>query len=112
MIISVDEAKEQLGVEHDNDDMLIEGFVLAALGIVEHELQRDIYLTKSDIPESDINAISFYDLKETKKSVLKIAVKLVLATLYLHRESALEIDLSDNPAFKACLSGFTGVYLG
>jgi hypothetical protein len=39
-------------------------------------------------------------------------VKLVLATLYLHRESALEIDLSDNPAFKACLSGFTGVYLG
>ncbi|NQY64016.1 MAG: hypothetical protein HRT38_09850, partial [Alteromonadaceae bacterium] len=48
----------------------------------------------------------------SKKSALEMAIKLVLSTLYLHRESTTDINLSENPAFKACLAGFTEVYVG
>ena len=111
-IVSLNEAKLQLGLTGDGDNALVTGLILAAQGIVEQALERDLYLTRAEIPESDINAIALDELRGSKKSALEMAIKLVLSTLYLHRESTTDINLSENPAFKACLAGFTEVYVG
>ena len=111
-IVSLDAAKLQLGLTGDGDNTLVTGFISAAHGIVEQELQRELYLTRAEIPENDTNAIAFDELKESKQSALEMAIKLALSTLYLYRESTTDIKLSNNPAFVACLVGFTEVYVG
>ena len=111
-IVSLDEAKLQLGLSGDGDNMLVASLISAAHGIVEQALERDIYLTRPEVPENDTNAIVVDELKKSKQSALAMAIKLVLSTLYLHRESTTELNLSENPAFKACLVGFTEVYVG
>ena len=111
-IVSLDAAKLQLGLTGDEDNLLVTGLISAAHGIVEQALERDIYLTRPEVPENDTNAIVVDELKKSKQSALAMAIKLVLSTLYLHRESTTELNLSENPAFKACLAGFTEVYVG
>ena len=111
-IVTLDAAKLQLGLTGDGDNILVMGLILAAHGIVEQALERDIYLTRAEVPESDINAIAIDELRKSKKSALEMAIKLVLSSLYLYRESSTEFNLSENPAFKACLAGFTEVYVG
>lgn len=111
-IVTLQDAKLQLNITDDDEDILIEPMIDAAIGMVEHALQRDIYEKTADIPVDSTTAIDFQQLKNSKKAVIEMAIKLALSTLYTYRESDIEINLSENPAFKACLSGFGGVYLG
>jgi len=111
-IVSLEAAKEQLNVTESDDDLLIATFTSAAIGMVEHAIQRDLYETKAEVPVDAVNAIVFEDLKKSKQAALQAAIMLTLSTLYTYRESELDVDLSENPAFKACLSGFSEVVVG
>jgi hypothetical protein len=86
--------------------------ISAAIGMVEHMLERDIYEKADEVPESTTNAIIFNELKATKQSALTMAIKLVISTLYIYREADLDVVLTKNPALKACLSGFNSVVVG
>lgn len=111
-IVSVPEALDHLGITCSNESMLIEGFISAAQGIVEQEIERDIYQSVEDVPEGNTNVIIFNELTPSKQAALQVATKLLLSSLYLYRESTTDLKLSENPAFKACISGFSGVYVG
>jgi hypothetical protein len=111
-IVSLDAAKNQLNVMEGDDDLLISTFLHAAIGMVEHTIERDVYETPLDVPGEAVNFIVFSALKKSKQAALEAAIMLALSTLYTYRESELEVDLSENPAFKACLIGFSDVVVG
>ena len=111
-IITIEEAKQQLNLTDNEDDIIVYELIDVAQGVVEQELQCDIYITRAQVPAADNNAIVFDELRQSKQAALKMAVKLVLSTLYLYRESSLDVNLSANPAFKACLAGFSTVLVG
>jgi len=111
-IVTLEDAKLQLNITDDEDDLIIDPMIGAAIGMVEHALQHDIYEKTADIPVDSTNVIDFEQLKDSKKAAIEMAIKLAVSTLYLHRESSVEVNLIENPAFNACLAGFTGVYLG
>ena len=111
-IVSLEAAKNQLNVTEHDDDTLIETFISAAIGMVEHAIQRDLYKTHAEAPNDAVNIIIFADLKQSKQAAIQSAIMLAISTLYVYRESDLDVDLSVNPAFNACLSGFTEVVVG
>jgi hypothetical protein len=111
-IISLEAAKHQLNMMEGDDDVLISTLLQAAMGMVEHAIGRDVYQILADVPNDAVNFIVFSALKKSKQAVLQAAIMLALSTLYTYRESSLEVDLSENPAFKACLSGFSDVVVG
>lgn len=111
-MISLGEAKIQLNIEDDNEDDFISSLILSAQGSVEQELGIDIYHLRSEVPAEAESVIVTEELKATKVESLKMAVKLVLSTMYLHRESTTDLNLSENPAFESCIKGFRKVYIG
>lgn len=111
-IVSLEAAKSQLNVTENDDDLLIITFLNAAIGMVEHEIQLDIYEKNEEVPTNAVDFIVYSSLKKSKKAALEAAVMLALTTLYTYRESELDVDLSQNPAFKACLLGFNNVVIG
>jgi hypothetical protein len=115
-IVTLEAAFSQLNII-DNEQILeetaiVEPMISAAIGMVEHMLQRDIYEEASEVPENTTNAIIFNELKATKQSALTMAIKLVISTLYIYREADLDVVLTENPALTACLSGFDSVVIG
>ncbi len=111
-IVSLSAAKGQLNITEGDDDIIIMTFINAAIGIVEHALERNLYEQEDEVPSDDASAIVYSTLKESKKSAIQAAIMLALSTLYTYRESELDVDLKKNPAFKACLSGFNTVVVG
>ena len=111
-IVTLHAAKEQLNVTEGVDDLIIMTYINAAIGIVEHMIERDLYETQAEVPSDDTNSIVYESLKQSKQSALQAAIMLALSTLYTYRESELDVDLSENPAFKSCLAGFTTVVVG
>jgi len=111
-LITLAEAKQQLNITDTNDDAIITELIDVAQGIIEQEIQRDIYDLRAQVPITDLNALAVDELRPSKQAALQMAVKLVLSSLFLYRESELDVNLSANPAFKACLSGFSSVYVG
>jgi len=111
-IVALEIAKEQLNVTENDDDLLIQTFISAAIGMVEHATERDLYETQAEVPVDAVNIIVFSDLKQSKQAAIQAAIMLALSTLYTYRESDLDVDLSENPAFNACLSGFSPVVIG
>ncbi len=113
-IVTLEQAKTQLNIGEleTDDDVLISGFINAAIGMVEQKIEKDIYEFTADIPADSVNTVDFEKLKESKQASLSTAVLLALSSLYLYRESDLDIDLTQNPAFMACLNGFIDVVVG
>jgi hypothetical protein len=111
-IVTLPDAKLQLNITDDDEDILIDPMIDAAIGMVEHILQRDIYQMANEVPEGTANAIIFDELKKTKQAALSMAVNLVISTLYIYREADLDAVLTENPALTACLSGFNCVVVG
>jgi hypothetical protein len=115
-IVTFEEAVLQLNIIDEDqvleESTIIESMISAAIGMVEHMLQRDIYEEVAEVPESTTNAIVFNELKATKQSALKMAIMLVISTLYIYREADLDTVLTENPALTACLSGFNSVVVG
>ena len=110
----MDEAKEHLAIDLDDSDFDVEirRLMDIALGSIEGQLQRDIYLTQDEVPLLDKNAIIFLSLKRSRQESLKGAIKMRIASLFKNKESTVDDDLFDNPEFEACLSMFSGVFIG
>ena len=111
-LITLAQAKSQLGVLDDEENEHIEGLINASIGRVEHAIARDIYQTQSDIPANSPNAIALDTLTPTHKATLQQATLLALSSLYSTREADTAQNLKDNPAFNALLSGFKYVSIG
>jgi hypothetical protein len=113
-LVTLEQAKLQLNIDDSDtlDDALVASLIPVAIGMVEQEIEKEIYDLSNQVPESAINYIVVETLKDTKKAALEMAVKLVLSSLYLYRESELDIDLKKNPAFMGCISGFIDVVVG
>lgn len=111
-IVSAPEAMQHLGITHNHEEMMINNFLLAAQGIIEQEIEKDIYLKQADVPEGRTNVLIYELLTPSKQASLQVAIKLVLSTLYLYRDSTTDLKLSENPAFSSCIKGFNEVYIG
>lgn len=111
-IVTLEDTKLQLNIIDNDEDIVVNNMLDAAIGMVEHLLQRDIYETAAAVPEATVNAIVFDELKQSKQAALSMAVKLVVSTLYIYREADLDVVLTENPALQACLSGFNCVVVG
>ena len=93
--ISIEEAKNYLRVDFDDDDELIVGFICASLEFCENHLQQcfdELYLTKEELPKSIKQAAffmlsHFYENRIAVSSVKMTELPLgVKALLDPHRE--------------------------
>ncbi|WP_373766385.1 head-tail connector protein [Glaesserella sp.] len=77
MKITLDEIKQQCRIEHDLEDDLLLGYLKSAQVIVENYTNRKLFDTLPDNPPD--NALLLSD-------DLKIAILMLIAYLYEHRE--------------------------
>jgi len=111
-LITLEHAKSQLGVLDDTEDAHIQRLINAAIARVEYATLRDIYATRTDVPETDLDPIVLDELKETHHASLQQAALLALSSLHSMREADTTQALKENPAFNAQLTGFKRVYIG
>jgi uncharacterized phage protein (predicted DNA packaging) len=86
MIVSVEEAKTYLRVDHDEDDQLIESLIKGAMEVV------------SSVSRLDVEAV-----EKSENDAIKTAVLFSTAYLYEHREEADHHELT--LSLRAFLSG-------
>ncbi|PSW53023.1 head-tail connector protein [Photobacterium leiognathi] len=97
MLITLDEAKDQVKIDRDDitqDDELT-AFILAASSRLEEELQRAVYLTRSDITTDDPDALVLDELRHGGEG-LKLALKLMIGHYFRNREQVVTGTIVSN----------------
>ena len=72
MLTTLNQAKDQLGIDIDDDyhDERLQSLIIRAVGLVCSDIGRDIYQTAEEVPESTEAPIVLNQLSEIKKSML------------------------------------------
>ncbi|EMI7303337.1 head-tail connector protein [Vibrio parahaemolyticus] len=107
MLLSLEEIKKQCKVDEDDtsQDDELNAYGLAASARLETELQRHVYATRAEIPESDLDAIALDEQRHGGED-LKLAIKLMVAHFYRNREQTSELTLKEIPEGFHALTGF------
>ncbi|CAK3510446.1 Sb8 [Vibrio crassostreae] len=87
MLLSLEEIKKQCKVDEDDtsQDDELNAYGLAASARLETELQRHVYATRAEVPESVLDAIALDEQRHGGED-LKLAIKLLVAHYYRNRE--------------------------
>ena len=77
-MITLDEAKQQCRIEHDDENELLQGYINASLSYSQSFLGRALYMTA--VPADDSNGLLF-------NASVKQACLMLIGHWYAHREA-------------------------
>ena len=112
MIVTLARAKQQLGIDDNDEDDAINALILQAVALVCADLGRDVYETALEVPENAEAPIVLEALSPLKKASLDTAVLLMISHLHTHRDKDLDAKLSLNSAYTTALKPFVRVLIG
>ena len=95
--VSLEEAKRQLRVDHDEEDVYIESLCLACTEMCEHEILRVIVGDSSEAVAASQNEVP---------ASIKAWILLHVAELYRHREATTETEMKPLPHLGALLDRY------
>ncbi len=112
MIVTLERAKQQLGIYDNDEDDAIDALILSAVALVCADLGRDVYQTAAEVPENAEAPIVLEALSPLRKASLDTAVLLMITHLHTHRERDIEAKLTTNSAYTTALKPFARVLIG
>lgn len=89
-MITLDDAKLHLRVDHDGDDDYIASLIAAARVFITRDLARNLYDTGAPIPADDAHGLHI-------SADLRHAARLLIGNWYEHREAATDAPKTEVP---------------
>lgn len=114
MLTTLDQAKDQLGIDRHDDyhNERIQSLITRAVGQVVGDIGRDIYQTAEEVPEDAESPVVLSEQSPHKLAQLETACLLQISSLDSNREVETEKSLTKNPAYTTAIKPFRRVLIG